>query len=150
MATIEPYETAAGKRYRVRYRTPERRQTTKRGFTSRREAESFLATVEVSKLKGEYIAPSHGRRTVGELATDWLELKSLSKPSYLATLQGTMNLHVLPRWGRTPIAEVTTSSVQAWVNKLAADRSASVVKRAHGILAGILDMAVKDGKLNAN
>ena len=31
MATIEPYETKAGKRYRVRYRTPGRGQTDKRG-----------------------------------------------------------------------------------------------------------------------
>ncbi len=32
MGSVTPYETAAGKRYRVRYRTPDRRQTDKRGF----------------------------------------------------------------------------------------------------------------------
>jgi hypothetical protein len=46
MATIEPYETKAGKRYRVRYRTPGRGQTDKRGFKTKREAEAFAATVE--------------------------------------------------------------------------------------------------------
>ncbi|HMO12272.1 MAG TPA: Arm DNA-binding domain-containing protein, partial [Actinotalea sp.] len=50
MATIEPYSTAGGaKRYRVRYRTPDRRQTDRRGFRTKRDAEAFAATVEVSK-----------------------------------------------------------------------------------------------------
>jgi hypothetical protein len=39
MGTVLAYTTADGKRYRVRYRTPDRRQTDKRGFTSKREAE---------------------------------------------------------------------------------------------------------------
>ena len=42
MATIELYETKAGKRYRVRYRTPGRGQTDKRGFKTKREAEAFV------------------------------------------------------------------------------------------------------------
>ncbi|WP_211096892.1 Arm DNA-binding domain-containing protein [Arthrobacter echini] len=49
MATIESYETAGGKRYRVRYRRPDRKQTDKRGFRTKRDAEAFAATVEVSK-----------------------------------------------------------------------------------------------------
>lgn len=50
MATIEAYETSAGRRYRVRYRKPDRRQTDKRGFKTKRDAEDFLASVEVSKM----------------------------------------------------------------------------------------------------
>ena len=46
MATIESYETSGGKRYQVRYRTPERTQTKKRGFRTKREAEQFAASVE--------------------------------------------------------------------------------------------------------
>ena len=54
MAQVVPYQTVHGRRYRVRYRTPDRRQTDKRGFRTKREAELFAATVEVSKAKGEY------------------------------------------------------------------------------------------------
>ena len=53
MATISSYTTASGKRYRVRYRTPEHRQTDKRGFKTKREAEAFAASVEVAKMRGE-------------------------------------------------------------------------------------------------
>ncbi|CQA11344.1 phage-related integrase [Mycobacteroides abscessus] len=57
MATISKYQIASGATlYRVRYRTPDHRQTDKRGFKTKRDAEAFAATVEVSKLKGEYVA----------------------------------------------------------------------------------------------
>ena len=50
MATIEKYESKGGATlYRVRYRTPDRRQTDKRGFRTKRDAERFAATVEVSQ-----------------------------------------------------------------------------------------------------
>ena len=53
MATISKYQTSGGAPlYRVRYRTPENKQTDKRGFVSKREAERFAATVEVAKMRG--------------------------------------------------------------------------------------------------
>lgn len=52
MGTVTAYESAHGKRYRVRYRKPDRSQTDKRGFKTKREAEDFLATVQVSQLRG--------------------------------------------------------------------------------------------------
>jgi hypothetical protein len=75
MATIESYETAAGQRYQVRYRTPQRTQTKKRGFKTKRDAQEFAATVEVEKMTGHYVAPSLGMITVGELAPAWLSRK---------------------------------------------------------------------------
>lgn len=68
MATVESYETQAGKRYMVRFRTPDRTQSKKRGFRTKREAEAFAATVEVEKMTGSYVAPSAGRITLGEIA----------------------------------------------------------------------------------
>ena len=44
-------------------------QTDKRGFRTKREAEMFAAEVEVYKARGEYVAPSLGRVTVGELTS---------------------------------------------------------------------------------
>ena len=38
MATIEPYDTKAGRRYMVRYRTPDHTPTKKRGFKTKRDA----------------------------------------------------------------------------------------------------------------
>ena len=57
MGTVSSYTTTRGRRWRVRYRTPDHRQTDKRGFRTKRDAEEFLAAVEVAKLRGEWVNP---------------------------------------------------------------------------------------------
>ena len=44
MGTITPYESAKGRRYRVRYRKPDRTEAEKRGFTTMREAKPVSYT----------------------------------------------------------------------------------------------------------
>ena len=84
VATIEKYQNTVGATlYMVRYRKPDNKQTMRRGFRSRRDAQMFAATVEVAKAKGEYVAPKLGRITVGELSAVWLARKSqATKPSH--------------------------------------------------------------------
>ena len=72
MGSIEPYETAGGRRYRVLYRRPDRRQTQKRGFTTKRDAQLYLASIEVSKHRGAYIDPGKSRVTISEWVATWL------------------------------------------------------------------------------
>lgn len=82
MGSIEPYETASGRRYRVRYRRPDHRQGAKRGFRTKREAERYLISVESQMQTGDFIDPAGSRVTVGELAPDWLDVKRMKlKPS---------------------------------------------------------------------
>ena len=170
MGTVEAYETTAGRRYRVRYRTPEHRQTDKRGFRSKRDADLFLATVEVSKATGEYIDPARSRTAVVELGADWLAAKKTRlKPSSYAALDDAWRVYVEPRWGRTQVSAITYGDVRTWVTQLAAGtaktnrhdhprtakqgarpKSATVVIRAHGVLASILDLAVKDRRIPNN
>ena len=51
MGSITAYATAAGKRFRVRYRKPDHSQTDKRGFQTKRDAELFLASTEFGTAK---------------------------------------------------------------------------------------------------
>lgn len=150
MATIEAYETKAGKRNRVRYRTPTKRQTDKRGFKTKRDAERFARTVEVAKDRGEYVAPADARVTVGELGPAWLAGKRGLKPSSFQPLEAAWRNHVQPRWGAVAVADVRTSAVQSWVTEFSTDKSATTVLRAYGVLAGILDAAVKDRRILSN
>ncbi|WP_410477433.1 Arm DNA-binding domain-containing protein [Microbacterium sp. ANT_H45B] len=62
--SITPYETAGGRRHRVRYRKPDKSQTDKRGFRTKKEAELFLASVTVSKATGEYFDPKTRAGTI--------------------------------------------------------------------------------------
>ena len=76
MGSVTPYETGGGRRYRVRYRKPDHSQTDKRGFRSKREAELFLASVEVAKNTGRYIDPTRARVTTADWMTAWLDSRS--------------------------------------------------------------------------
>lgn len=148
MATIEPYQTKAGRRWRVRYRKPDQSQTDKRGFTTKRDATLFAATVEVDKSQGTYIDPTKGRITVGELGDAWIRRQADWKPSYRYTMESTWRTHVRPRWGHIPVADVMRSDVQAWVAGI--NRSRSVASRCVTILSSIIDDAVSDQLVHAN
>lgn len=151
MATIESYDTAGGKRYQVRYRTPEHKQTKKRGFKTKREAEQFAASVEVQKYRGEYISHQAGQATIGELAPGWLVRQSAHlKPSSLKALEVAWRVHVEPRWGDVRVSDIRRTTIQEWVAAVGAFRSASTVKRVYGILSSILDDAVDDRRIIAN
>ena len=143
MATIEPYPTGEGKRYRVRYRKPDHSQTTKRGFRTKREAELFLASVEVSIARGEFVDATAARETIGSLGPQWLRHQSHLKPSSLRPIEIAWRVHVEPRWGRIAVAAVRHSDVQSWITDLSVRRGATTVLRAYGVLAAILDDAVQ-------
>lgn len=151
MATVSPYETKDGRRYRVRFRTPDNRQSDRRGFRTKRDAEAFAATLEVSKLTGQYVDVGRARATIGDLGTQWLDDKVGIKPSTRAALESAWRVHVQPRWGKTPVSKVEHAAVKAWVAKLTnAGKSATTVKRAFGVLSSILDDAVRARRILNN
>ena len=87
MATIERYETSTGAtRWRVRYRTPDRRQTDKRGFKTKRDAAAFAAALEAGKLRGEYVAPANARITLDQLGPACTFAVYRPGPSWRASL----------------------------------------------------------------
>ena len=152
MASIERYQNASGQtRYAVRHRTPGQRQTRKRGFATKRDAQLFAATIEVAKSRGEYICASAGRTTIGELGPSWLaRQRGHLKPSAFWSLDSAWHVHVAPRWGHVRIGDVQFSDVQAWVSDLGGARRYTVVNTAHSVLARILDDAVRDRLLTVN
>ena len=152
MGSVTPYETANGRRYRVRYRKPDHSQTDKRGFRTKRDAELYLASVTIAKATGDYIDPALSRTTVGHLAPLWIASKRppVLKPSSYLPIVTSWKTHVEPKWGHRDLASIHPSEVQAWVSELATQRSTSIVLRALGVLAGILDVAVDDRRLSRN
>ncbi|BCP05625.1 site-specific integrase [Mycobacterium paraintracellulare] len=152
MATVSKYLNTNGETlYRVRYRTPENKQTDKRGFTTKRDANAFAATVEVKKMTGEYIAPSLGKVTIGLLGPAWLERqRGHMKPSGFRSYESAWRNHVQPRWSDVQLSNVKYSDVQAWVTLLSTKLSASMIANTYSVLARILDDAVKDRLIPSN
>jgi integrase len=151
MGSITPYDTAAGRRYRVRWRAPDHAQKEKRGLRTKHAAEIYLASVQTKIATGEYIDPVLSRATVGQRHESWLKArKAAMKPSAYRPLEITWRLHVAPRWENIQLTDITYSDVQDWLTALAEKRSATVTLRAYGVLAGILDVAVRDRRLPSN
>ena len=158
MATISKYQTSNGATlYRVRYRTPDHRQTDKRGFATKKAAEAFAASVEVSKLRGEYVAPRDARVLLGDLGPAWLtRQRGVLKPSGYAVMETAWRRQVQPRWGHVAIGDIRPTGVQRWIADLGAGAAevkplgASAVKRAHYVLSRILADAVRDNLIAKN
>lgn len=138
-------------RYLVLYRSDLNRPTTKRGFTTMRDAKDFLAAQETAKREGTFVSQSAGRVSVGELAEPWLKHKrAVVAKTYGRTLASAWETHVEPRWSDVRVGAIKPSAVRDWVGELSGEKSASVVHRAYGILASILDDAVEDRLLARN
>ena len=154
MGSISSYETSDGKRYRVRYRDPDRKSREKNGFLRKKDAEGYLADIVVATNRGEYVDPSTARATIGDLGDVWVGNQSHLKPSSFKNIESAWRVHIKPVWGNRRLGEIRHSDVQAWATKFAANdgkpRSASVVIAAYGVLAGILDIAVLDRRIASN
>jgi len=150
MGSVYAYETSAGKKlYRAVWRDPNNQQTSKRGFATKRDAEQHIARQTVAKADGTYIAPAAAKVTISDLGTSWLDDKrALLKPSSYAPLEASWRNYVEPTWGRRTVSSIRHSEVQTWVASIR--KSATVVARAFGILAGILDVAERDRRILAN
>lgn len=150
MASIEAYETASGKRYRVRYRTPEHRQTDKRGFRTKKDAELFLASTEIAKHRGEWVDPSKGKLEFGPWAETWFSSLVDIKPTTLAGYRQNLNKHVLPKWQLRQIGSIGHAEVQTWISDLSKTLSASTTTQVFLNLRSIIDFAIEDGRLSKN
>ena len=151
MGSAYSYDTKNGKRWEARYRKPDGKTARKGGFVRKRDAEAYITSVESAKLQGAYIAPGESRVTVGELGTSWLTAHAIAvKPSTFHSDESAWRVHVEPAWGRRRVGTIRHTEVAAWIAQLSSERSATTVKRCHGVLASILDGAVRDRRLQSN
>jgi integrase len=150
LGSVTPYETASGRRYRVRYRQPNKSQTDKRGFRTKREAELFLASVEVTKSRGEYVSAAKGRITVGETASEWIDSQAQLKPSTKAGYLSIVNRQIIPRWGSVALGDISHADVQTWISEQALRVSPATARSYHRVLNMVLKYAIRDGRISRN
>lgn len=150
MASIEAYDTQKGRRYMVRYRKPDRRQAAKKGFTTKRDAKLWAATVETTKAAGTYIDPTAGRTTVGDLGRDWFDGLVHVKAQTKIVYDGALRNQIIPEFGHMPVSAVTTPMIRAWVAALTKRYKPPTVRRAFRVLSSILDLAVVSRMITSN
>nr|DAK57373.1 MAG TPA: Integrase [Caudoviricetes sp.] len=148
MASVSPYETKSGKRWRVQYRDPAGKVRTKRGFPRKSDAKAWADKNSVDVRAQDWINPTAGKITVGELGAVWQQNLGHLKPKTRHDMLAVWRNHVDPKWGGRGVASIKPSEVQTWVSNI--DKSASLVRQAHAVLAQILDVAVQDRAVREN
>lgn len=157
---IYTYETKTGTRetdrtrYRVIFRDQNGRQSSKRGFKTKRDARDYLRHLANAKDRDEYVKPRAGKTTIAELAGPWLDRKKANlKTSSYQPLESAWKHHVAPKWGDWTVKRVQPLDVEQWVADLQTGSrplSPTMVIRCHGVLLGVLDDAVKARRLVRN
>jgi integrase len=150
MGSVTAYETTAGKRYRVIFRKPDHIQTQKRGFRTKRDAELFLAKIEIDKNRGAFVDPGKARVTLAEWLDLWMASRSDWRPTSRERARGIVAAHIKPALGRYPLGALTHQTVQQWASNLSTTQSPASVRKIINVLSGSLQMAVRDGRLPAN
>ena len=141
MGSIQKYQTKNGVRYRVQYRDPNHRARTESGFTKKAAAAMWDAENELKLNRGTWIDPQAGKRRVDSFWDAWWATKQILEPGSIKVMKSSWETHVKPVWGRRQVSSIRKHEVQQWLAENKA--RASTFRRAHGILAGLLDIAVE-------
>lgn len=162
MASITPYTTKSGKRWRVQYRDPAGKVRSKRGFTRKTDAQTWADKNAVAVADGNWIAPELGTTTIADLAKTWEKSWAHLKPATKSINESTWRIHVEPMWAHRQIKTIRQSEVQVWLGTIKkhtsgkdpeptdAPASPTTVRNCHMVLAQILDLAVQDRMIPSN
>lgn len=104
------------------------------------------------QLKAEREAAEHSAaleaRAFGPYASDWLTSRRLT-PATRAGYEANLRVHLQPQWENTPIRDITTPAVRAWLAVLAPSRPGAR-KKAFELFRTILNSAMDDGIIAVN
>ena len=110
------YKDAARNTWFVKFRYTDwqgnRRETTKRGFMTKREAKAFE---EEYKRKAQS-NPEMTFQSLYEIYYD--DMRQHNKETSIINIDNTVKRHMLPTLGQIPIAEITPNVIRKWQNAL--------------------------------
>jgi integrase len=120
------------------------------GRVSRGEAGDLLA--QRLAAAGNSKAPTRSRVTFRTLASEWqAHVLPMYKHSTQKNHRHIVDKHLLPRFGDTPITDVTRQEIQAFVAQLnRAGYAPKSIDHIHDVLSAVLRTAVKWGHLQDN
>jgi integrase len=134
----------------LRYRDPTGRQI-RSTFKKHAEAQAERAQVEADMLRGVYIDPRASKTPFGEWAARWLDTHKNLKPKTLDGYESLLRVHILPRFGRTPLRAIDYLDVEAFIAELVdSGLSPSRIRQAHQLLSMILRAAVRSRLIGIN
>lgn len=124
MASFQRYSTKQGQMWLFKMdtginpQTGKRKTTTRRGFKTKKEAQGAAAKLEQELLSG--ISITNSDITFNETFTQWFSNHSKTiKPSTKKSIDSKFKKHILPRFGKLKINEITRPYCQQMINEIA-------------------------------
>jgi integrase len=122
-----------------------------RTFETKTEARTWLSTVESDLVRGDWINPTKGRLLFEVWAEMWRSTLVHLRPSTLSRDLDYLDRYIVPRFGKSAIADISVMDVRSWVAELGAGKLApATVVKAGQILSKVMRAAVEAGLLRAN
>lgn len=134
--------------FRANWRDAAGRQRAKT-FPTKREAAAYLAEVETALNRGGYVDPHAGKLRFGDYAERWASARN-DEITTVARDRSIMRVHVVPRWGSTPLNKIDHLAMQQWVTDLGRGLSPATVTECHRIASTVLRAAVRDRLIGHN
>ena len=118
-------------------------------FTTKGDANAYLATVEADVRRGGWIDPNAGTATFGDYSARWLDQRHDLRPRTRDDYEALLKVHLVPAFGTKALSAITPSKVRSWHASLAKDHPARAAK-GYRLLRTILGTAVSDRHLLVN
>lgn len=135
----------APQRWQVRYIDPYGKERSK-NFGRKVDAEKFLHTVEVQKMKGEWTDPAAGKTKFGDWAMQVHATRQNRRESTRSRDESYLRNLVLPTFGDSELGAVQPSDIRLWIADLKDQGYApGTIAKAYQILSRAFRVAVADG-----
>jgi integrase len=130
----------------VRYSRDGKWHTAPTTFTTKRDADAYLATTRADLERGTWLDPEAGKMLLRDYAQRWLADRPALRPRSREQYEILLRLHILPQLGDYELSKVNPSRLRTWHAGLIADEhlGESTVAKSYRLVHAIFATAVQD------
>jgi hypothetical protein len=138
-----------GTLFRVRYRMPDGSVATDSSHPTRTAAKARADDIETDQRRDVFINPDDGKITLAEWVELWTQAHDVGAATW-ERYRSHLDIHILPRFGDTPLNAITRMAVKAWVKDLNRRRAPATVASILSLLSMLLGEAVEERRIPLN
>ena len=133
-------------RYQAKFRVHGVWKTAPTTYTTKRDADAYLAATHADLERGTWHDPEAGRVMLRRYAEVWLEQRPNLRPRTREQYEANLRLHILPTMGEIEIGRIAPGTVRAWHSGLlnAGKPGPPTVAKCYRLLNAMMVTAVAD------
>ncbi|MEK9519637.1 site-specific integrase [Streptomyces venezuelae] len=118
-------------------------------YETKREAELFLAQVQVDQSRGDWIDPAAGEVLFAEYAKRWIDERGVA-PTTEELYRRLLRLHLEPTFGDQYVNAVSPAKVRTWRAERRKATGATTTAKSYRLLKAVMQTAVEDDLIRRN